>query len=86
LAETEVPLEHYRAIIPAGAALMPCGLDAQADRFELDLVGWGLGEHSWSLECRTVAGNPSGADLDGGLRTALTGLRATQAGQQQCAA
>jgi phage terminase large subunit GpA-like protein len=53
--------EHYRAPVPAGAAVLTCGVDVQADRLELELVGWGRGEESWSIEYRVIPGDPTGA-------------------------
>jgi len=36
-------------------------VDVQADRLELELVGWGRGEESWSIEYRVLLGDPTGA-------------------------
>jgi phage terminase large subunit GpA-like protein len=33
----------------------------QKDRLERELVGWGRGEESWSVEYRVLPGDPSGA-------------------------
>lgn len=53
--------EHYAAPVPAGAAVLTCGVDVQADRLELELVAWGRGEESWSIEYRVIPGDPTGA-------------------------
>lgn len=55
--------EHYRAPVSAGAAVLTCGVDVQADRLELELVGWGRGEESWSIEYRVIPGDPTGAAI-----------------------
>lgn len=51
--------EHYGPKLPAGVAVLTCGVDVQADRLELKLVGWGRGEESWSIEYRVLPGDPS---------------------------
>ena len=53
--------EHYRAAVPYGAVVLTAGVDVQKDRLELELVGWGRGEESWSIEYRVLPGDPSGA-------------------------
>jgi phage terminase large subunit GpA-like protein len=53
--------EHYRAAVPYGAVVLTAGVDVQKDRLELELVGWGRGEESWSIEYRILPGDPSGA-------------------------
>jgi phage terminase large subunit GpA-like protein len=35
-----------------------CGVDMQEDRLELERVGWGLGEESWSLDHQVFWGDP----------------------------
>ena len=44
--------------IPAGVALQTCGVDMQEDRLEVERVGWGLGEESWSLDHQVFWGDP----------------------------
>jgi phage terminase large subunit GpA-like protein len=36
------------------------GVDVQANRFEVERVGWGEGEESWSLDFKVVYGDPNG--------------------------
>lgn len=46
--------------------VLTCGIDVQDDRFELELVGWGVGKESWGMrnmdgrnelvDCRTGQG------------------------------
>jgi phage terminase large subunit GpA-like protein len=38
------------AIVPREVAVLTAGVDVQADRVEVELVGWGRGEESWSLD------------------------------------
>ncbi|MEH6833998.1 phage terminase large subunit family protein [Falsihalocynthiibacter arcticus] len=44
--------------IPEAVALQTCGVDMQEDRLELERVGWGLGEESWSLDYQVFWGDP----------------------------
>lgn len=38
------------ALAPADVAVITFGVDVQADRFEVEFVGWGAAEESWSLD------------------------------------
>jgi phage terminase large subunit GpA-like protein len=49
--------------LPAGVALITLGADLQADRIELEIVGWGKDEESWSLAYIVLAGDPAQRDL-----------------------
>jgi len=44
-------------------ALITLGADLQADRIELEIVGWGRDEESWSLAYIVLAGDPAQRDL-----------------------
>lgn len=48
-----------RVEVPAGVALLTAGIDVQADRAVVEIVGWGPGEESWSIEYIDVYGDPS---------------------------
>lgn len=37
-------------VVPAGAAILTAGVDVQADRFEYEVVAWGPGLESWSIQ------------------------------------
>jgi phage terminase large subunit GpA-like protein len=45
---------------PAGILIVTAGVDVQDDRLEVELVGWGTAEESWSLEHKVLYGDPSG--------------------------
>jgi phage terminase large subunit GpA-like protein len=45
--------------LPEKVALLTCGVDVQPDRLELEIVGWGRDEESWSIAYHTLAGDPS---------------------------
>lgn len=53
---------------PAEVLFRTAGVDVQDDRLEIELVGWGVDEESWSLDYHVIFGDPSGptlwADLD----------------------
>lgn len=44
--------------IPNGVRLITFGTDFQADRIELEFVGWGAGEESWGLGHHKIYGDP----------------------------
>jgi len=51
--------EEFEAEAPADVLLVTAGVDVQANRLELEAVGWGLGSESWSLDYRVLSGDPS---------------------------
>jgi phage terminase large subunit GpA-like protein len=51
--------ENYGSTIPARVAVLTCGVDVQDNRLELELVGWGRDEESWSCDYRVLWGDPS---------------------------
>lgn len=48
---------------PAKVLVVTCGVDVQDDRIEVERIGWGVDEESWSLEHRILYGDPSSPDL-----------------------
>ena len=48
---------------PAGVLVVTCGIDVQDDRVEVERIGWGTGEESWSLDHSIIYGDPSGPEL-----------------------
>lgn len=50
--------EKYLAPLPRGVLLLTAGVDVQPDRLEYEVVGWGAGEESWSIEYRVIFGDP----------------------------
>lgn len=49
--------------LPEGVCVLTAGVDIQFDRIELELVGWGRSEESWSIEYRVFPGDPSAPDI-----------------------
>lgn len=43
--------------LPADVVLLTAGIDVQMDRVEVEIVGWGRGEESWSLDYRVLYGD-----------------------------
>lgn len=49
--------------LPEGVAVITAGVDTQNDRIEVEFVGWGRGEESWSLGYEIVHGDTSRPDV-----------------------
>jgi len=54
-------MDHYGADLPEGVKVLTAGVDTQDDRLEVEVVGWGQGKESWSIEYRTFYGDPGQA-------------------------
>lgn len=50
--------EKFAAAMPARALVLTAGVDTQPDRLEVEIVGWGAGEESWSVDYRVLYGDP----------------------------
>ena len=55
--------EVWGAEVPDGVAVITAGWDTQDDRIEIEFVGWGRGEESWSIRKEVLDGDPSLPDL-----------------------
>jgi phage terminase large subunit GpA-like protein len=44
---------------PEGVEFLTAGVDVQKDRFEVEIVGWGRGKQSWSIDYRVYMGETS---------------------------
>ena len=49
--------EPFEAEVPEGVALVTAGVDVQADRLEMEIVGWGRDEESWSIGYHVIPGD-----------------------------
>ncbi|SNB69693.1 Phage terminase, large subunit GpA [Rhodoblastus acidophilus] len=56
-------LEGWGETLPEGVLTITAGVDVQNDRLALEIVGWGVGEESWSLQYDEIWGDPSKPDL-----------------------
>lgn len=54
-------LEAYPSVVPPGVLLLTAGGDVQKDRIETEIVGWGFGHESWSIDYKVFEG-PTGID------------------------
>lgn len=54
---------EYPAQVPAGGVYLTAGIDAQADRLELEIVAWGEGDESWSIDYRVLWGDTLGDEV-----------------------
>ena len=48
--------EVWAAEVPDGVTLLTAGIDTQDDRFEIEVVGWGRSEESWSVAHDVIEG------------------------------
>jgi phage terminase large subunit GpA-like protein len=52
--------ENYEGVVvPDGVLLLTAGVDVQDNRFEVEVVGWGVGRESWGIEYHVIAGDTS---------------------------
>jgi phage terminase large subunit GpA-like protein len=56
--ELQKRAEAYGPKVPVSVLVLTCGVDVQADRLELEVVGWGLQEESWGIVYRVIPGRP----------------------------
>ena len=49
--------EPFESEAPEGVALITAGVDVQADRLEMEIVGWGKDEESWSIGYHVIPGD-----------------------------
>jgi phage terminase large subunit GpA-like protein len=55
--------ENWGEHLPEDVLLITAGVDVQDDRLEVEIVGWGRGEETWSLAYETMYGDPSSSEL-----------------------
>lgn len=51
--------EEYEADVPDGVKLLTAAVDVQDDRFEIEVVGWGVEKESWGIEYHILHGDPA---------------------------
>jgi phage terminase large subunit GpA-like protein len=51
--------KYQTGIVPPGALFLTAGADVQRDRIEVEIVGWGRGRESWSVDYRVLEGKTS---------------------------
>ena len=67
--------ENWGRIVPEGVVVITAGVDVQGDRLEAEVIGWGLGQESWSLQYHVLHGDPAQSkvweDLDNVINQTL---------------
>ncbi|WP_313891134.1 phage terminase large subunit family protein [Psychrobacillus sp.] len=51
--------EEYEADIPTSVKILTAAVDVQDDRFEIEVIGWGVGRESWGIEYHVLHGDLS---------------------------
>jgi phage terminase large subunit GpA-like protein len=64
--------EEYPAQVPLGGVYLTAGVDMQMDRLEVEIVAWGPGEESWSIDYKVLWGDPLGDEVWEDLEEHLT--------------
>ena len=49
--------EIYNAVVPDDVLVLTAGIDTQDDRFEVEVVGWGVGKESWGIRYQKIYGD-----------------------------
>lgn len=49
--------EIYDAEVPENVLVLTAGVDVQDDRFEVEVVGWGVGKESWGIRYQKIFGD-----------------------------
>ena len=64
--------EAYGDLLPDGVLVLTAGVDVQGDRLEVEIVGWGMDEESWSIDYHVLVGDPSQVTVWNELKEVLT--------------
>ena len=74
--------DEWGDAVPDDIVVVTAGIDVQDDRLELEIVGWGRDEESWSLDYKTLYGDPSTPHLWNDLDNILKAGYVTDSGRQ----
>jgi phage terminase large subunit GpA-like protein len=55
--------EYPIGTVPRGGLFLTAGADVQRDRIEVEVVAWGRGKESWSVDYRVLMGDTARADV-----------------------
>lgn len=72
--------EKYAAPVPKGGLVLTAGVDMQTDRLEVEVVAWGVGEESWSIDYHIFWGDPLDGDVWDQLQDYLEGTWTHESG------
>lgn len=64
--------EGYGDYLPEGVLVLTAAVDTQGDRLEVEIVGWGLDQESWSIDYNILFGDPSQLQVWRDLKEYLT--------------
>lgn len=78
----EARAEHYAAPVPMGGVYLTAGIDMQMDRLECEVVAWGVGEESWSVDYRVLWGDPLAGEVWQELDALLASTYRHESGQE----
>ena len=59
----EAKKEKYVCDVPEKVLVLTAGVDVQEDRVEAEIVGWGEGQESWSIDYKIIMGDPEKDDV-----------------------
>ena len=49
--------EKYNCEVPEEVLVLTAGVDVQDDRFEAEVVGWGVDKESWGIKYQVIYGD-----------------------------
>lgn len=75
-------VEAFAAPVPMGGLVLTAGVDMQQDRLEVEIVAWGVGEESWSVDYRVLWGDPLQEDVWEELEALLASTWLHESGAQ----
>lgn len=78
----EARTEAFTKYADERVEIISAGVDCQGDRLEIEVVGWGKDEESWSLDYRILYGDPSTPQLWQDLDTVLNTVYETEDGRE----
>lgn len=64
--------ENWGRVAPEGVIVITAGVDVQDDRLEAEVIGWGVGQESWSLQFHVLHGDPAQSKVWEDLTNVLT--------------
>lgn len=70
---------YRRGVVPDPVAVLTAAVDVQGDRLECEVIGWGPGTESWSIDYITIPGDP---ELDSVWRDLSEVLHRTWPGEK----
>lgn len=64
--------EEFAVAVPRGVLVLTAGVDVQGNRLEVEIVGWGLDEESWSIGYHVLEGDPAQSQVWEDLKELLS--------------